>query len=232
MNPVLARTKPIIRDIVKPIGFKNRGPSFYRRMDGFVQGFKIYARFYNCSIRLFILPLCAEIDRLYEGCDVSLFWSKRGTEFYEMWSHAEEEVEAASRALVDAFNIYVLPWFIENDTIEKAHKAYKMLHYDFWLRAAGGDTPENREQVRKRAETTFAFDQFQWMMQMKRYDEAVRYLDIDIQDMENYEKENHMTFSFLQGYRDMRGRIDKRDMEFIEDYMRRGETVTITSLKI
>lgn len=193
MNPISEITKPLMKEIVTPIGFHSKGVSFYRLMNGFVQSFKIYAQHNHCSIRFYMSPLCAKLDLHDEGEDISKFWSNSSEFIYvsdlmsgiEMptffWDEYDKEVpiptiqvktvEQASEMLITWFNQYLLLWFSESNTLEKGFEAD--FNFEHRFHAHSGDSKRKTEQVH-------AMRWYYWMMQMGNAEKALYYLDIEI----------------------------------------------------
>lgn len=280
MNPIIVATKPKMKEIVEPIGFKCKGASFYRLMDGFVQSFKIYAQYGHCSIRFYMSPLCAGLDLKDEGEDISKFWTNSSefiyvsslmgiempTFYYEEsdepgieWKAVPletmkvETVEEAAEMLIALFQKYLMPWFVNSDTTERAFEAVFNFECNLNQRSHKADPEYSRHMVHKETERSRAMRWYSWMLQMRNYDKALHYIDIAIalqikgledpaislQDISD-EKIRHQAIqrnieyrnNYLSHLKNIRKRLHAGGMTYMNDAVRESTEQTLQNLKL
>jgi hypothetical protein len=229
LSLICKTTKPIITEIVIPIGFKSRGYTFYKLNNDFVQGFKIYALNYHCSIRFFTFPLCGAIDSKYEDDDISLFWGK-WSEFIYVESLSENESLKVSKQLVALLKKYLLPWFEVNDTLEKAYQADLDLISSAYL-SQMEKTADSRQIAFNKAILHHPMKFFYWMMQMGNYKKAVEFLNIKIHELDDYEKLQDCKIEYLEEFKNMSKKIAEENTTYIKEFMSKQEKITLDNLK-
>lgn len=222
---IFEETKNKLHKNVTDIGFKLKGRTYYRLMDRYVQGFKIYTYNLSFSIRFFQQPLCFDIDKKYEGDDIHKFWSGigpfsivgiyTGDDSYSpnpfgIKVTPENYVNEASEILIRSFNEYLLPWFERSDTIEKAYEENcLMFHHD-------GKYPAGR---------------YPWLLQMGKWLEAAEFINERIKELKLYESmPDYIGGSLTSNLEELHNAIIKNDNSFVLDYIHTQERQTIKSL--
>lgn len=227
MNPIFTETKKRLHEKALSNGFILKRNSYYKLMDGFVQGFKIYTNNQSYSIRFFQLPLCSNIDTRFEGDDVSIFWTDISGPFSTGEIYAPEMVEwirnpfniqltpgnyvnEASEILVRCYDEYVLPWFKKSASLEKAYEAYVQLH--------------------KKISDSLSGRLFEWMLQMEKYEKALEYLKKKIEELQAYSKLNGCEIEIDEDLMECKVNIEQKKYEYVQNYVYNREQQTIKTL--
>lgn len=226
MNQIFLETKNRLHSKVTNDGFKLKGQTYYRLMNGYVQGFKIYTNHLSYSIRFFQEALCLGIDKTYEGCDVHKFWSGTGpfslgmlycekSEFFEpnpfgVEITQENYVNEASEILVQSYDKYLCPWFAKSDTIEKAYEAYLMLN----------------------GATNGFVSKYSWLLQMERWEEASEFINRRTAELREYEKHNNCKIEYIPELENLFKAIYERNDLLVFEYIHNKERQTIKNLSL
>lgn len=223
---IFEETKNRLHKNVTELGFKLKGRTYYRLMDGYVQAFKIYTNFPSFSIRFFQEPLCLGVGKKHEGRDIHVFWGGRGTfsvgmiylgdsPFYEpnpfgIKITPENYVNDASEILVRSFNEYLLPWFERSNTIEKAYEENCLLLHK------NGKNPGGR---------------YDWLLQMGRWKEAAEFVDARIKELKTYENMyGYMGDDYTSDLEYLYNAIIENNEMYVLDYIHKREKHTIKEL--
>lgn len=222
---IFEETKNKLHKSVTELGFKFKGRTYYRLMDEYVQGFKLYTNNLSYSIRFFQQPLCFGIDKKYEGEDIHRFWSGigpfsivgiyTGDDSYSpnpfgIKVTPENYVNEASEILIRSFNEYLLPWFERSDTIEKAYEENCLLFHK------NGENPGGR---------------YEWLLQMGRWMEASEFVHKRIEELKVYEKLPEYTGgSLTSDLEELYNAIIENNETYVLDYIHTKENQTIKNL--
>ena len=222
---IFEETKNKLHKNVTDIGFKLKGRTYYRLMDGYVQGFKLYTYNLSFSIRFFQQPLCLGIDKNYEGDDIHKFWSGIGPfsvvgiyigddsyspNPFGIKLTPEHYVNEASEILVRSLNEYLLPWFEKSNTIEKAYEENCLLFHK------NGENPGGR---------------YEWLLQMGRWMEATEFIHKRIEELKVYERLPHYVGgSLTTDLEELYNAIIENNESFVLDYIHTKENKTIKNL--
>lgn len=225
MNQIFIETKNRLHQKAVEDGFKLKGQTYYRLMNGYIQGFKIYTNHMSYSIRFFQEALCLGIDKFFEGDDIHRFWSGIGPfsivgiyigddsyspNPFGIKLTPDNYVNEASEILVRSFNEYLLPWFEKSNTIEKAYEESCLLfHYD-------GKNPGGR---------------YPWLLQMGRWMEATEFIHKRIEELKVYERlPNYVGESLTSDLEELYNAIIENNESYVLDYIHAKENQTIKNL--
>ncbi len=223
MNPIYTETKNRLHKKILSKGFKSKNKSYYKLLDGFVQGMKIYTNYQSYSIRFFQLPLCSDIDLSFEGDDVSIFWTNITGPFsvgelyapdmvgwiknpFDICLTEDNYVNEASEILTRCYDEYILPYFTESSSLEKAYKSYLKLHEDL------------------------SEQHFEWMLQMKNYDKALKFLNFRLNTLQTYAKKNNCRIEKIDELMLCKVNIEQKKYDFVEKYVLDKEKKTMINL--
>lgn len=222
---IFEETKNRLHKNVTELGFKLKGRTYYRVMDGYMQGFKLYTYNLSYSIRFFQQPLCSGIDKKYEGDDIHRFWSGIGPfsivgiyigddsyspNPFGIKVTPENYVNEASEILVRSFNEYLLPWFERSNTIEKAYEENCLLLHK------NGKNPGGR---------------YDWLLQMGRWKEAAEFIDARIKELKTYENMyGYMGDDYTSDLEYLYNAIIENNEMYVLDYIHEREKHTIKEL--
>ena len=222
---IFEETKNKLHKSVTELGFKLKGRTYYRLMDEYVQGFKLYTNNLSYSIRFFQQPLCFGIDKKYEGEDIHRFWSGNGpfsivgiytgddsysSNPFDIKVTPENYVNEASEILVRSFNEYLLPWFERSDTIDKAYEENCLLFHK------NGENPGGR---------------YKWLLQMGRWMEASEFIHKRIEELKVYESlPEHTGESLTSDLEELYNAIIENNESYVLDYIHTKENHTIKNL--
>lgn len=222
---IFEETKNRLHKNVTELGFKLKGRTYYRLMDGYMQGFKLYTYNLSYSIRFFQQPLCFGIDKKYEGDDIHRFWSGIGPfsivgiyigddsyspNPFGIKVTPENYVNEASEILVRSFNEYLLPWFERSNTIEKAYEENCLLLHK------NGKNPGGR---------------YDWLLQMGRWKEAAEFIDARIKELKTYENMyGYMGDDYTSDLEYLYNAIIENNEMYVLDYIHKREKHTIKEL--
>lgn len=222
MNKIFLETKNKLHFKATNEGFKLKGQIYYRLMNGYVQGFKIYTNQMSYSLRFFQEALCMGIDKTYEGIDVHKFWNGIGPfslgEIYGMnvseqnpfniLLTKENYVEEASEILKHSYDNYLRPWFEKSDTIERAYSECKAIY--------GNENP--------------LVSEYSWLLQMNKLNEATSVIENKIEELREYEKNTGCTLDYIPQLNRLLDAIKCKDECFVKKYVNENEEYTIKNL--
>lgn len=227
---VYNEAKNKLHNIASDNGFICKDNLYYRLEDGFIQFFKIYTKYKTFSLKFFTAPLCSDInfDDDIRFKDVNILWGSGSpyqltdstidyikTNPFGIDFSFENYVEDASEILKRAFCDYLLPWFSDNTSIEKAYNEFMKLERFPYLNLTSGE-------------------KFLWELKLKNFEKAEEYFLIYYNGFEHYAKENDdiKTYQYLEEISIFNKKFEEKDYKFFETYIVESEKNTILKLSL
>lgn len=225
MKQIYSETKDKINNIALTMGFHLKGKTYYRLNSDYIQVFKIYTNYPSYSVRFYQVPLCGRFDKTTEGLDVSVFWNGNSMPFslIELYSKdlyqdnpfgiqitQDNYVNEASDILSRSVLEYVLPYFKESENLEKAYES----EYNLMVNAARLSKVVLNEEVEKYISIAYANIWADWNLQMRRYDEALEFYKIRLNELRKYNNINN--YSELTN---LIKKLNESDDEYINKYI-------------
>ena len=224
MNQIFIETKNRLHQKAIEDGFKLKGQTYYRLMDGYIQGFKIYTNHISYSIRFFQEALCLGIDKSFEGNDIHKLWSGTGpfslgkiyledssmfeSNPFDIDVTPENYVNEASEILVRSYNEYLSPWFTRSNTIEKAYEANCLIYDDRSLDVS----------------------KYSWLLQMGRWSDASELIYKRISELKMYEQCNNCKIEYISDLEKLFNAIIENNELDVLDYIHAKENQTVKNL--
>ena len=225
MNQIFIETKNRLHPKVTEDGFILKGQTYYRLMNGYIQGFKIYTTDISYSIRFFQEALCLGIDKNFEGDDIHKFWCGTGPFsigmlYFDDASMVESNpfgieitpenyVNEAGEILVRSYNKYLFPWFERSSTIEKAYEETCLL----------------LDKIGDRSVSKYS-----WLLQMGRWSEAAEFINKRIYELKEYERCNDCKIEYISDLENLFNAIIENNESFLLDYIHTKEKQTVKHL--